>query len=206
MKFPFIILFLSCTLAGCATLSKNECLTGSWLTIGYEDGAEGQPRERIGSHQEACAEYGVTPDFSSYQQGYDNGLLLFCTPRNGFIKGKSGYQYDGICPEKVESGFLQGYDGGREIYEYSQKSSSLNNEMQAIDNRMAALDHRIREEERILFRDEVTRNERRRIYRMIEDLKDEHYDLEIRFQRLLDEKEDVDRRLDFLHRRYRAYQ
>ncbi|SHO48936.1 DUF2799 domain-containing protein [Desulfopila aestuarii] len=206
MKSPVICLFLICSLSSCATLSKNECLNGDWLTIGYEDGAKGESRERIGAHQEACSEYGIAPDFNTYQKGYDNGLLLFCTPRNGFIKGKGGYQYSGICPEKLESGFLEGYDGGREIYQHTVKSNSLNNELQSMDSRIADIEHEIRQNEHILLDNATPKDQRRRVYRTIEELKHDHYDLERRFQNVLEEKEEIDHRLDFLRRRYQAYQ
>lgn len=206
MKFPVICILLSCTISGCATLSKNECLNGDWLTIGYEDSAKGEPRERIGAHQEACSEYGITPDFTAYQKGYDNGLLLFCTPRNGFIKGKSGYQYTGICPEKLETGFLDGYDGGREIYQYTAKSNALDHDLHSMNRRIVALEHEIRENEHILLKDSIPKDQRRKIYHTIEELKNEQYDLEHHFQNTLDEKENIDHRLDFLQRRYQAYQ
>jgi len=206
LKFPLICILLLCTLSGCATLSKNECLTGDWLTIGYEDGAEGKPRERIGAHQEACAEYGIAPDFTTYQQGYDNGLLLFCTPRNGFIKGKAGYQYTGICPERLENGFLDGYDGGREIYQHSVKSNRLENDLRGLDNRIATLNHEIKEHEHLLLENTMPRDQRRKTYHTIEELKNERYHLDRHFQELLDEKDEIDHRLDFLYRRYQAYQ
>jgi len=206
LKFPVICILLICTISGCATLSKNECLNGDWLTIGYEDGAKGEPREQIGAHQEACSEYGITPDFTTYQKGYDNGLQLFCTPRNGFIRGKSGYQYTGICPEKLEIGFLDGYDGGREIYQHTIKSNSLEEELGSMNSRIVAIEHEIRENEHILLENDIPKERRRRVYRSIEVLKNEHYDLELRFQSILDKKAEIDHRLDFLRKRYQAYQ
>jgi len=200
------VLLLCLLLAGCASLSKNECLTGDWRTIGYEDGAEGQPRERIGAHQQACAEYGITPDFTIYQQGYDQGLILFCTPRQGFFKAKSGYVYTGICPAELEEGFLQGYDGGREIFLKSGESSRLHRDLQTIAGRIVAIEQQIEETELLLDSGEVPRDQRKLHYREIRTLEEEQFGLRRRYRHLLEETEKVDDRLDFLHRHYRAYQ
>ncbi len=198
--------FLLLLLAGCASLSKNECLNGDWRTIGYEDGAQGQPRERIGAHQQACAEYGIAPEFSAYQQGYDQGLVLFCTPRKGFLKGKSGYAYTGICPADLEVGFLQGYDGGREIFLQTGESSRLHRELQTIADRIDAIEQQIEDAEQLLDTGEVPREQRKRHYREIRTLTEEQSELRHRYRHLLEETEKVDDRLDFLRRHYSAYQ
>lgn len=206
MRHCSLLLLAVIILSGCATLNKDECLHGDWLTIGYRDAADGQPRERLGDHQQACAEYGVTPDFATYQQGYDNGLKLFCTPRNGFARGRDGYTYRGICPESLEQGFLQGYDGGREIHLQTVESNKLQSELQSIASRIGAIDDEIDEREHALFQDNITKEQRRHHYRAIKDMKDEQYSLEQRYNQVLEIKDDIDHRLNFLYRQYRAYQ
>ena len=64
-------------LAGCSSMSKNECLTVDWRTVGYEDGVAGYSGDRIGQHRKACAKYGVTTDLELYQQGRERGLREF---------------------------------------------------------------------------------------------------------------------------------
>ena len=49
-------------LAGCATLSKEECTVGNWQMIGYNDGVAGHYPERLASHTKACAKANVAPD------------------------------------------------------------------------------------------------------------------------------------------------
>jgi hypothetical protein len=61
-------------LGACAAkMSKDECRTVDWRTVGYEDGVAGQPGNRIGEHRRACAEHGVTPDLNAYLAGRDRG-------------------------------------------------------------------------------------------------------------------------------------
>ena len=54
-------------LQGCASMNQDECLVSDWRLVGYEDGAAGQPANRIGEHRKACASYGVTPDLTAYR-------------------------------------------------------------------------------------------------------------------------------------------
>ena len=39
-------------LQGCAsTMNENECVHVDWRTVGYEDGARGEPADRLGQHR-----------------------------------------------------------------------------------------------------------------------------------------------------------
>ena len=61
MKINPLICLVSFVLVlnGCKTLNKDECQTGDWETIGYEDGLRGELRSRVGQHREACAKHHV---------------------------------------------------------------------------------------------------------------------------------------------------
>ena len=46
-------------LTACSTsMTKDECQTVDWRTVGYEDGVAGRPGDRIARHRKACAEHG----------------------------------------------------------------------------------------------------------------------------------------------------
>lgn len=104
-----------------ATLSKDECRTVDWRTVGYEDGVAGRSGERIGAHRRACAEHGVTPDLEAYRAGRAEGLREFCQPHNGYRAGVSGAPYYDVCPEDLAAAFLVQYESGRELYRYEQR-------------------------------------------------------------------------------------
>jgi hypothetical protein len=101
---------------GCATLSKEECLSADWQTIGYEDGARGRPAQRIGKHREACAQHGIAPDREAYMAGHRQGIRQYCTPARGFDLGQSGKRCTGICPPEVEADFRAAHAEGRAVY------------------------------------------------------------------------------------------
>ena len=105
--------------AGCATLSEEECLTGAWGTIGFEDGAQGRPPNTVGDHGEACAAYGVPVDFNQWRAGYEAGLKTYCTYDNGFAQGTEGESPTGACEAADPQAFAawrSGYEEGLGYY------------------------------------------------------------------------------------------
>ena len=104
-------------LTGCASLSRQQCQSGDWQAVGFADALAGHwPAERLDEHQQACGEFGIALDTEVYQEGHAAGVPVFCTAENGFKAGRRGYLYDGLCATTDESGFLQGYADGREVY------------------------------------------------------------------------------------------
>ena len=108
---------ITCWLVGCSsTMSKDECRTVDWRTIGYEDGVAGHSGERIGDHRRSCAEHGVTPDLVAYRAGRAEGLREFCQPHNGYRAGVNGTPYYDSCPAELAPAFVAAYEEGRELY------------------------------------------------------------------------------------------
>jgi hypothetical protein len=103
-------------LAGCNSMSAQECQSTDWQTVGYEDGVNGYSGDRIGRYRNACSEHGVTPDLAQYQAGRDQGLHEFCKPANGFRVGARGAGYSGVCPADLDESFVDAYQSGRQLY------------------------------------------------------------------------------------------
>ena len=117
-------------LAGCATLSKDECLMGDWYDIGIQDGAAGYaPESRLAQHGEACAEFRVRPDRGAYQAGWDRGIGEYCTPDRGFQEGRRGASYAHVCPPPLEWAFLEGYRNGQQLYRQEQRVREMEAEL-----------------------------------------------------------------------------
>lgn len=107
---------LALVIGGCTTLTKEECLTLDWRTLGYEDGVAGYSGGRIGQHRKACAKHGVAPNLAEYQLGREAGLREYCVPTNGFRLGAQGSGYGGLCPEDLDHAFVAAYESGRHLY------------------------------------------------------------------------------------------
>jgi hypothetical protein len=102
-------------------MDRNQCLKADWYAIGLEDGARGQPLERLGAHRRACAEHAVAPDAERYVAGRNEGLKSFCTYERGFSQGRAGHAYGAVCPASMAAGFQSGYQLGRELWELNRQ-------------------------------------------------------------------------------------
>ncbi len=144
-------------MAGCASMSEEECLTADWHARGLMDGRNGEPLRYLEEHREACAKVGVVPDALSYQQGHAIGIREYCTPENGARIGRNGRSYRNSCPADLEGPFLDRYRAGYRVYEAEQRVRNIDNDIQR--------------KERELDK-EKNEDKRRRLRREIRDLDD----------------------------------
>lgn len=127
-------------LAGCATMTRDECLSGNWALVGYQDGAAGHPPSRLDAHAKACAAHGARPDARTYLAARDRGLGEFCTPVRGYREGRMGRRYHGVCPPALAHGFLAGYDDGRRLHAAEEYRDALRDEVRGHDRRIGDID------------------------------------------------------------------
>jgi hypothetical protein len=135
-----LILAAAAVLAGCNSMSAQECLSTDWRTVGYEDGVNGYAGDRIGRYRNACSEHGVTPDLSQYQSGRDDGLREFCKPANGFRVGARGAGYSGVCPADLDEPFVDAYQSGRQLYVLRSRVGSAQSELYSMRNELDQID------------------------------------------------------------------
>lgn len=145
-----LVLFVG-FISGCATLSKNECLTANWRNIGYEDGVKGYSQSRMGDHRRACAEHGITLNREDYLNGRAEGLRVFCQPIRGFRYGRQGSNYRGVCPHDLEAAFLDAYNYGRNIYGTGKTLKHKQDEYAEIERHIQALDEEIAKTEHAML-------------------------------------------------------
>ena len=142
-------------LAGCASMSRQECLQADWYAVGERDAGRGYPMNRMADHAEACAEFGVRPSAREYEAGYKAGIPLYCNDAVGWSEGRAGGRYQGICPPDLERGFLRGYRLGREIHQLGQRLENLDRRMDYVAEELAdpGLSKERRRELRQTYRD-----------------------------------------------------
>lgn len=116
-------------LSGCASMNEDECMSSDWFSVGHEDGSRGYTSDQFGGYRKACAKHGVSPDFSAYQSGREQGLLEFCQPGRGFNYGVNGGQYRGVCSVETEAGFLDAYRAGYQLYTLRSYVNRANSEI-----------------------------------------------------------------------------
>ncbi|BCE02050.1 DUF2799 domain-containing protein [Marinicellulosiphila megalodicopiae] len=165
------IIYLLCfvlVLNGCKTLNKDECKTGDWETIGYEDGLRGELRSRVGQHREACAKHGVKIDLQSYNAGYDSGLTLYCQASNGYKMGLSGRVYNSVCPVELEADFLLGYHEGRDIYDLKRQLTQIEQTLINNTKSIETADTQIKLYKNEMLLDSTTAERRLQLWELIE--------------------------------------
>lgn len=111
--------------AGCSTISEESCIAGSWESLGYEDGRNGQSRGHFNKIAETCAKYGIAANAIEYRIGYDQGLPLYCSYDKGFDHGEAGSSIKTECREINSAPYLDGYDEGRIVYEIRREYDGL---------------------------------------------------------------------------------
>jgi hypothetical protein len=104
-------------LAGCAGPSADVCRLADWRMVGYEDGLNGRPADRIGTHRVGCAKHQVVPDLAAYTEGRERGLREYCQPKSGFRVGLDGRYYANVCSGPTEAAFVDAYRSGRQIHD-----------------------------------------------------------------------------------------
>lgn len=154
------IVFVSVGLSGCATMSGDECMTSDWSAIGYEDGARGYTTDRFGQHRKACAKHGVTPDFTAYQNGRDQGLVEFCQPHRGFSVGSNGGSYNGVCGVNQEADFLDAYNAGYHLYTLRSNVNRANSAIHSKENELERIEKHLVSNGVALIASETTSEEK----------------------------------------------
>ena len=183
-------------ISGCATgLSKQECQTANWKTIGYEDGVQGRPEARISAHRKACAEYGVALELETYRRGWEEGIERYCQPGNGYHQGRSGRKYTGVCPSSLEPAFLQAYRDGHSLYDLAADIRRLSKKITYQRNRLAAIDVEMRDAGLELVAKGIPTERRVVLLDELRKLGDERSDIKVRLPLLEAELESQKQRM-----------
>lgn len=147
-------------LTGCASMDMAECQTADWEIIGYQDGADGRPSEDISRHRQACAKHNVTPVLVAYLDGWNDGVLRYCTPQTGFNTGSSGRAYAGVCPSDVEDSFLAAFGDGRELHSLRTNVQQISHRISRDERRLGKIEKAITHKEAQLIASDGTPEER----------------------------------------------
>lgn len=192
-------------LAGCASMSSDECAMSDWTAVGYEDGSRGYTTERFSSHRKACAKHGITADFTAYQQGRNQGLVEFCQPGRGFNLGANGGQYHGVCQADLEPEFLDAYRAGHKLYTLRSYVNSANSKIYAKESELNYIKDQIRDKEALLISAETTTEQRILLLADLKDLSERTGELEAEIEMLIADRARFEQDLQFYEQTVAAY-
>lgn len=167
-------------LNSCETLSKEECLYGSWYELGVKDGRLGKTLDLLGHHQRACTEYGVQVNESEYRSGRTQGLSSYCQLSNAFDTGLRGERYQSVCPREIDVIFERYNDAAYQVYQQRERLKSLDNSLMSKESSLS--NKKTSDDKKARIRDEIRKLDRER-----QNLRDELYTMEHRLDQLIDE-------------------
>lgn len=186
---------------GCASMSKNECVSADWYTIGYESGVRGQLEAQFSEYRKACAEHSVTPDLARYLEGRDAGLQRYCEPGNGYRLGRAGTAYAGVCPQRLEGAFRQAHSAGRELYDAQQNINRLGRRIDARQAELTRLNEELADKQAELIAAGTTPQRRALLLNELLELRDKVKSAERDMHNARVERERERERLAYLQRR-----
>ena len=100
-------------MAGCASMTPEQCKNISPQAQGLSDGRAGRTTEGVDKTVSTCQSNGSLSDVgtfkNTYLKAYQQGLTEYCTPANGERVGLLGEEYFGVCPKENEAPFLKEY-------------------------------------------------------------------------------------------------
>lgn len=154
--FPVLLILLS--LAGCESLKRafdgdglasikrirnpavsgDPCGHADWFEVGRVDGLSGIEINHS-AYLGRCEARGTKVDRELYDAGWQRGLLEYCTPERGFDAGRSGQEYQGICPSHVEDAFLKRFKTGAKIAALERKNTEIESQVDAKLRQMESL-------------------------------------------------------------------
>lgn len=178
--FNVITMGLLLAVTGCASLSREECLYGDWTAVGIKDGREGEEASRFIRHQEACRQYGVSPDKQEYLHGREQGLQDYCQLENAIATGLRGLRYQSVCPSTIHNTFQRYNDTAYQVYQKREALKSLDNAIVSKENSLQ--DKKLTDKNRHAVRHEIRNMDRER-----QQLRDDVYSAERQLNQLRDD-------------------
>ena len=153
------LLGTAAALAGCATMSEQDCRQANWRNVGLADGRAGTSPGYIQSHAESCAKAGVQPNAAEWRLGYADGVRSYCTPNSAWTNGTANRSYQGACAGLDEGTFLRYHRAGMLVYQARQDLTRNRSNINRLEDELKKAS---KDEDRRRLRDEIDRAERER--------------------------------------------
>jgi cell fate (sporulation/competence/biofilm development) regulator YmcA (YheA/YmcA/DUF963 family) len=131
LKLIFLVALTSCQTLEIAA-KKDDCSNLDWFEIGRSDGVQGLNSLSWGSKEKECNNFN-----EAHHQGYVNGWYAgvddFCSESHGFAFGKSGHEYNNVCPESKEPDFVAAYRKGIKVYNHNLTIKNITDELNVLN-------------------------------------------------------------------------
>jgi hypothetical protein len=104
-------------LGACSSMSKEQCQTTDWRSLGESRGQRGTGLY-LDHYIKECSEHSVTVNTEAYKAGYQKGLVKYCNYESGFQLGMRHDSIPNIVTNTCEglrsnSEYLRGFNQGK---------------------------------------------------------------------------------------------
>ncbi len=175
MLLAALALVFGFALAGCETMSAEECAAADWRAIGFSDAASAGAN-RFRDRAESCADKGFIAEGQLYAAGFADGMVQFCQPPNAFNFARRGGTFNGSCPAELQYDFYAAFEDGRRVHEAEADVDAARSDISNIQSRRDSIDRDIRDREHELA-SAPNDEERNRLRGEIDRLRRERRDL-----------------------------
>ncbi|MEQ8935891.1 MAG: DUF2799 domain-containing protein [Amphiplicatus sp.] len=119
MRAGFILTAFA--LAGCASLGEGwfgeDCASIDWRAAGFNDGSAGAGAPHALYTEKACApKQAAGASYALYLSGWEKGVETYCSPANGFTRGASGEEFNGVCNGEGSAAFADAFREGEALF------------------------------------------------------------------------------------------
>ena len=147
MKKYGVLLSIGLAVAGCTSMSKQECESANWQEHGFNSALKGETLPHANEYYgRQCTErHSVAVDGNELATGYENGLKHYCTPQNATRVGESLDDYQGICPKELEPNFVPVYNSAlirgfrRRVRQLESEVDSLRSQLSSAESEISSL-------------------------------------------------------------------
>ncbi len=113
-------------LAGCSHQAVKSthfiCNQMNWFELGRQDGARGAARISRNAEIKRCSTHASQQLEYEYDNGFEKGLLQYCSMEAGFLSAKLGEDLNlALCPWHVEKKRADGYGIGLKVKSIEQE-------------------------------------------------------------------------------------
>ncbi len=132
LKIGFLLLILWSLTHCVSTPFDTDCPPRDWFELGRQDGSQGKPLKVFDSHVAQCGDSENPPNKVLYTNGRNSGLIGYCQASSGFEVGRSGERYNSVCPDYLETEFIEAFKKGRKILELQLAKAKVEKEAETL--------------------------------------------------------------------------
>jgi hypothetical protein len=127
----FFSAMLILSIVGCMTPRTLQttpdfsCRNLDWYETGRSTGNTGSTLSKLDSWKERCNSTPHPVNDDLFVNGYEAGLVEYCSATVGFEAGRNGLAYEDVCPKYLEMKFLTHYELGRRVRSLESENMDL---------------------------------------------------------------------------------